>query len=72
MAPTAGFLADAPLPPNCSGIAPFVSVPRARLKQSVEAFARIVNVLTAENDRLAQKSGRSSRTVIPLNPVARS
>lgn len=35
---------------------------------SVEAFARIVNVLTVENDRLARKSGHSMRPVIPLNP----
>ncbi|WP_054811808.1 hypothetical protein [Nocardia arizonensis] len=39
------------------------------LEQSVEAFARIVNVLTVENDRLTKKSGRiGSRTVIPINP----
>jgi hypothetical protein len=35
----------------------------------VEAFARIVNVLTAENDRLAQQeAGRGNGTLIPLRP----
>jgi hypothetical protein len=37
-----------------------------QLKASVEAFARIVNVLTVENDRLTQQQG--SKTLIPLRP----
>jgi hypothetical protein len=40
-----------------------------QLKASVEAFARIVNVLTAENDRLARQPGEpGNRTLIPLRP----
>lgn len=40
-----------------------------QLKASVEAFARIVNVLTAENDRLTQqKTEQGNRTLIPLRP----
>jgi hypothetical protein len=40
-----------------------------QLKKSVEAFARIVNVLTAENDRLTwQQSEPGNRTLIPLRP----
>ena len=41
-----------------------------QLKASVEAFARIVNVLTAENDRLTrQQSEPGNRTLIPLRPM---
>jgi hypothetical protein len=40
-----------------------------QLKASVEAFARIVNVLTVENDRLIQQQGKQgSKTLIPLRP----
>ena len=40
-----------------------------QLKASVEAFARIVNILTAENDRLTrQQSEPGNRTLIPLRP----
>ena len=42
-----------------------------QLKKSVEAFARIVNVLTAENDRLTQQQSEpGNRTLIPLRPGA--
>ena len=42
-----------------------------QLKASVEAFARIVNVLTAENDRLTQQQSEpGNRTLIPLRPDA--
>lgn len=41
-----------------------------QLKTSVEPFARIVNVLTAENDRLTQhKTEQGNRTLIPLRPA---
>jgi hypothetical protein len=37
---------------------------------SIEAFVRLVNVLTAENDRLTQqKSEQGNRTPIPLGPA---
>jgi septal ring factor EnvC (AmiA/AmiB activator) len=40
-----------------------------QLKASVEAFARIVNVLTTENDRLTQqKTDQGNRTLIPFRP----
>lgn len=40
-----------------------------QLKASIEAFARIVNVLTAENDRLTQQqTGKDNRNLIPLRP----
>ncbi len=40
-----------------------------QLKASVEAFARIVNVLTTENDRLTrQQCQPGSKTLIPLRP----
>jgi septal ring factor EnvC (AmiA/AmiB activator) len=40
-----------------------------QLKASIEAFARIVNVLTSENDRLTQQEAeQSNRTLIPLRP----
>jgi hypothetical protein len=40
-----------------------------QLKASVEAFARIVNVLTVENDRLIQQQGKQgSKVLIPLRP----
>ena len=40
-----------------------------QLKKSVEAFARVVNVLTAENDRLTQQQSEpGNRTLIPLRP----
>ena len=40
-----------------------------QLKASVEAFARIVNVLTVENDRLARRQSEpGSKTLIPLRP----
>lgn len=40
-----------------------------QLKASVEAFARIVNILTAENERLAQQQDEpGSRTLVPLRP----
>jgi hypothetical protein len=39
-----------------------------QLKESVETFARIVNVLTLENDRLIQQSEQGSKTLIPLRP----
>ena len=42
-----------------------------QLKASVEAFARIVNVLTAENDWLTQQQSEpGNRTLIPLRPGA--
>lgn len=42
-----------------------------QLKKSVEAFARIVNVLTAENDRLTRRRNEpGSETLIPLRPGA--
>jgi len=42
-----------------------------QLKASVEAFARIVNVLTVENERLVQQQGRQeSKTLIPIQPGA--
>lgn len=40
-----------------------------QLKASVEAFARIVNVLTVENDRLARRQTEpGGSTLIPLRP----
>ena len=40
-----------------------------QLKASMEAFARIVNVLTAENVRLTrQQNEPGSKTLIPLRP----
>lgn len=40
-----------------------------QLKASVDAFARVVNVLTLENDRLAQQQGKQGgKTLIPLRP----
>jgi hypothetical protein len=40
-----------------------------QLKASVEAFARIVSVLTVENDRLARRhSEPDSTTLIPFRP----
>ena len=42
-----------------------------QLKVSVEAFARIVNVITAENDRLTRRqTEQGSKTLIPLRPDA--
>ena len=42
-----------------------------QLKASMEAFARIVNVLTAENVRLTrQQNEPGSKTLIPLRPSA--
>jgi hypothetical protein len=42
-----------------------------QLKVSVEAFARIVNVLTAENDRLTRRqTEQGCKTLIPLRPDA--
>ena len=39
-----------------------------QLKASVEAFTRIVNVLTAENDRLTRWQSKPDKTLIPLRP----
>lgn len=40
-----------------------------QLKASVDAFARIVNVLTVENDQLTQQQGKQgSKALIPLRP----
>jgi hypothetical protein len=40
-----------------------------QLKVSVEAFARIVNVLTVENDRLARRQDKpGSKTLVSLRP----
>jgi predicted RNase H-like nuclease (RuvC/YqgF family) len=40
-----------------------------QLKASVEAFARIVNVLTVENDRLARRQSEPhGKTLVPLRP----
>jgi ABC-type transport system involved in cytochrome bd biosynthesis fused ATPase/permease subunit len=40
-----------------------------QLKKSIEAFARIVNVLTVENDRLVQHTKkRGDRALTPLRP----
>ena len=38
-------------------------------QQSIEVFARIVNVLTVENERLTrQLNHRQARTIVPLHP----
>lgn len=43
-----------------------------QLKESIEAFARVVHVLAVENDQLAQQQDEQGRrTLIPLNQRTR-
>lgn len=43
-----------------------------RLRETAEAFARVVNVLTAENDQLkAERDTQRGRKVTPLRPTNR-